>query len=107
MIFSARWLSCRAFIGLVVPDWHGIDLVDDRRNSAIVAESVEEPGPCVGPILVGGSWRDAEDGRGLRDGQAGKVAELDHFRSPGLDGREPVESLVEGEEIWGRQHGLG
>ncbi len=42
--------------------------------------------------------RCVKDGRGLRDGQAGEVAELDHFRR--LDGREPVEGFVEGEEAW-------
>ena len=55
----------------------------------------DEPGPCVSPVGVGRSGRDAEGGRGLRDGQAGEVAELDHFRDPGLDGREPVEGVIE------------
>ena len=70
-------------------------------------EGGDEPGPCVSPVVVGGSGRDAEGGRGLRDGQAGEVAELDHFRGPGLDGREPVEGLVEGEQAWGRTRGAG
>src|SRR5438270_7460119 len=76
-----------------------------RPRSALVAEGGDEPGPCVSPVCVGRSGRDAEGGRGLHDGQAGEVAELDHFRGPGLDGREPVEGLVESEEAWRRTRG--
>ncbi len=76
-----------------------------RPRSTLVAEGGDEPGPCVSPVGVGRSGRDAEGGRGLRDGQAGEVAELDHFRDPGLDGREPVERLVEGQQTWGRARG--
>src|SRR5215831_9854365 len=78
-----------------------------RPRSALVAEGGDEPGPCVSPVGVSRSGRDAEGGRGLRDGQAGEVAELDYFRGPGLDGREPVEGLVEGEKAWGRTRGRG
>src|SRR5262245_4287326 len=78
-----------------------------RPRSVLVVEGGDEPGPCVSPGGVGGPGRDAEGVRGLGDGQAGEVAELDHLRGPGLDGREPVEGLVEGEEAWGRTGGRG
>src|SRR5262245_17604524 len=86
---------------------HAVKSADSLRRprSALVAEGGDQPGPCVSPVGVGGSRRDAQGGRGRRDGQAGEVTELDHFRGPGLDGREPVEGLVEGEEAWGRTRG--
>ena len=72
----------------------------DKRQlrSVLLVEGGDEPGPGVSPVVVGRSRRDAEDGRGLLDGQAGEVAELDHFRGAWLNGRESVEGLIKGEE---------
>src|SRR5215207_3746378 len=66
--------------------------------SDVVAEGVDQPGPGVSPVAVGGSGRDAQGRRGLGDGQAGEVAELDDLGGAGVEGGELFEGLVEGEQ---------
>src|SRR5947209_5172106 len=70
-------------------------------ESTLVPEGSDEPGSGISPVSVGSSGGDVEGGRGLRDGQAGEVAELHHLGRPQFDGREPVERFIEGEETFG------
>ncbi len=113
--FDVFWMTAILAIGLVVLVFlmkalcgreegtrrSRMRLANESKRSVLL-KGGDKPGPCVSPVVVGRSGRDAEDGSGLLDGQAGKVAELDHFRSAWLDGREPVERLIEGEKAWGR-----
>ena len=61
----------------------------------------EEPGPGVGPVPLGGRAGRSQGRGGLLDGQAGEVAELDELGLAGSSGREPVQGLVEGEQVLG------
>src|SRR5262249_40501488 len=71
-------------------------------SAALALQLLEEPGPGVGPQQVGRAGRDAQDLGRLVAGQAGKEAELDQFRCPGVCAGQLVQQLIEVEEVVAR-----
>src|SRR5688572_7880434 len=75
-----------------------------RQRSAVIASAMQLPvQPCSGadPVAVYGSRRDAEDLRRLSVGQSAEEAALDESAQAWVDGLEPFEGIVDGEDLVG------
>src|SRR6516225_6853088 len=73
-----------------------------NASAAPALQLLEEPGPGVRPQQVGRAGRDAQDLGRLVAGQAGKEAELDQLRGPGVRAGQLVQQLVDVEEVVAR-----
>src|SRR5262249_1447189 len=63
-------------------------------SAAPALQLLKEPGPGVRPQQVGRAGRDAQDLGRLVTRQAGKKAELDQFRGPGVCAGQLVQQLI-------------
>src|SRR5262245_49435255 len=71
-------------------------------SAAPTLQLLEEPGPGVRPQQVSRAGRDAQDLGRLVAGQAGKEAEVDQFRRPGICASQLVQHFIEVEEVVAR-----
>ena len=58
-----------------------------------------EPGACIGPVAVCRAERDTHDRSGLSGGEPPEIAELDDVGGGRLVRGEPVERLIEREQV--------
>src|SRR2546422_8743776 len=65
----------------------------------LVVQFAEEPGPSMGPVVVGGAGGDAEDLGRFLEGNADKITKLDQFSSELVLRGEFVQRLIHGEEL--------
>ena len=77
----------------------GLRIFFPGRVVRAAAHGQPEPGPGVGPVLVGGGRGDPEDLGGLPDGQPGEEPELDEFGLPGVLPGELLERVVQCEQV--------
>src|SRR5262245_17648221 len=71
------------------------------RPLRVLQQLAAQPGPRVRPVPVGGGRRDAQRGGGLVEGQAAEVAQLDDVPREGVEGRQPEQGVVQGDELVG------
>src|SRR5262249_43194258 len=71
-------------------------------SGTVGVQPLEQPGPGVGPQRVGRPGRDPQGRGGLVAGEAGEEAELDQFRRLRVHVGEPVEQVVEFEQVVGK-----
>src|SRR5262245_33829615 len=70
-----------------------------RPDSMSRAQRLAQPGARIGPVEVGGPWRDAQDFGSLRDRQAREVTELHQLGHGRVDPCELLQGLVEGDQV--------
>src|SRR4051812_9463875 len=64
-----------------------------------VPELAAEPGPGVGPVLLGRGRGDAQNVRRLREGTPEEVPELDQLGLAWGLGGQPVQGLLDGQDL--------
>lgn len=65
----------------------------------VLAQLRQEVGPCIRPVGVGGSGRNAKELGGFWNGETPKIAELNELCDHGFLGSEPVQRLVERQDV--------
>src|SRR5262249_32048603 len=69
------------------------------RKSSVLMELPEQPGAGEGPAALGRGPRDAEHAGGLFQAATREEAELDDLRLLRVQGFQPLEGLIEGQEV--------
>src|SRR6476619_6908710 len=72
------------------------------RLGVVSQELTMQPGACVSPVPVGRRRGNAQSCGGIGECQASEVAELDQLTRQAVQRYEPLERLVQGEQLIGR-----
>src|SRR5579864_1729963 len=82
---------------------HARPIFSTLGGSFLVEDLAANPGSGVGPVAVRGCPRQAQGLGGLLNAEAGEIAELDQFGRLLVLGGQPIERLVNGEDLVGRR----
>src|SRR5262245_44433826 len=76
---------------------------DRKKRNSVREKLLVQPGPGVGPVAIHGARGDAQHVGDLGDGEAGEVLQLHDLGGGAVLPSEPLQGIVEGDEIMDRR----